>query len=312
VARYRSGPAGPHRKTFVSWLEAQEYQPPRIFHLLRGVHRFSCWAHSAGYPLQMLATHALEAYGHALHRLQRLRYPSGRLSHLFVGARHFVHFLELTGLLVPAASCLPPPTEPALLAAFRRWMQTHRGTTQATLNGYRLTLVALLNRLGDQPPSAFRRRHSVRLSWSGRGRGDRTRQNHCDRGVHVSALVHRHRPLSPRPASCAPTIAQWRLAALPTSLPAETVEQVLATYDRTTPRGMRDYAVLVLLACLGLRAGDVAALRWRDIDWHDATCCVVGTTQRTTRLLPCHRKSAMLSSSMENAPAPTSRPRTCF
>lgn len=97
-----------------------------------------------------------------------------------------------------------------------------------------------------------------------------------------------------------PTMAQWRLAALPTSLPAETVAQVLATCDRTTPRGRRDYAVLVLLACVGRRAGDVAALRWRDIDWHDATCCVVGTTQ------------AMLSSSLGNAPAPTSRPRTCF
>ena len=140
LERYRSGPAGPHLETFVSWLETQGYQPRRIFHLLRGAHRFSCWAHRAGYPLQMLDTRALEAYGHALHGLQRLRYPSGRLSHLFVGARHFVHFLEITGIVAPAASCLPAPAEPALLGAFRQWMQTHRGTTQATLNGYRLTL----------------------------------------------------------------------------------------------------------------------------------------------------------------------------
>ena len=203
VARYRSGPAGLHLETFVSWLEAQGYQPRHIFHLLRGVHRFSCWAHSAGYPLQMLDTHALEAYGHALHRLQRLRYPSGRLSHLFVGARHFVHFLELTELLVPAASCLPPPTEPALLEAFRRWMQTHRGTTKATLNGYRLTLIALLDRLGDQPEH-FQAQALRTFVQERAGRGDRTRQNHCDRGVHVSALLHRYRPLSPRPGSCAP------------------------------------------------------------------------------------------------------------
>jgi hypothetical protein len=86
-----------------------------------------------------------------LQALQRLRYPSGRFSHLFVGARHLVHFLERTGLVAPSASSLPPPAEPALLGDFRRWMQTHRGTTQATLNGYRLPLTALLNQLGDQP-----------------------------------------------------------------------------------------------------------------------------------------------------------------
>ena len=143
LERYRSGPAGPHLETFVNWLEAQGYQPRRIFHLLRGAHRFSGWAHSAGYPLQRLDTHALEAYGHNLHGLQRLRYPSGRLSHLFVGARHLVHFLETTGMVAPAAACLLPAAEPALLGAFRQWMQTHRGTTQATLNGYRLTLTAL-------------------------------------------------------------------------------------------------------------------------------------------------------------------------
>src|SRR5262249_12974803 len=99
LERYRSGSAGPHLETFVSWLEAQGYPPRRIFHLLRGVHRFSCWAHYAGYPLQRLDTCALEAYGHALHELQRLRYPSGRLSHLFVAARHFVSFLVITGMV---------------------------------------------------------------------------------------------------------------------------------------------------------------------------------------------------------------------
>jgi hypothetical protein len=60
LARYRPGPAGPHLETFVCWLEAQGYPPRRLFHLLRGVHRFSCWAHSAGYPLQILNAHALE------------------------------------------------------------------------------------------------------------------------------------------------------------------------------------------------------------------------------------------------------------
>src|SRR5262245_19715191 len=84
VERYRSGLAGPHLDAFAGWLEAQRYQARRILHLLRGAHRFSYWAHSAGYSVQTLDVQALEAYSHHLQRIQRLRYPSGRLSHLFV------------------------------------------------------------------------------------------------------------------------------------------------------------------------------------------------------------------------------------
>src|SRR5262249_62052520 len=91
------------------------------------------------------------------------------------------------------------------------------------------------------------------------------------------------------------SIAQRRLASRPKYLPAETVDRVLAFCDLTTPRGVRDHAVLVLLARLGLRAGDVAALQWGDIDWHEATFCVAGKTQRTTRLpLPQEVGDALL------------------
>ncbi len=295
LERYRSGPAGPHLEPFVCWLDAQGYQPRRIFHLLRGVHRFSCWAHSSGYPLQMLGAHALEAYGHALHGLQRLRYPSGRLSHLFVGARHFVHFLEITGLVAPAASCFAPPTEPALLRDFWQWMQTHRGTTQATLNGYRLTLTTLLDRLGDQPERfAAQTLRAFVLEQARQGGIGRAKTIVTAVRMFLRFLIAIGR-CRPGLDHALPTIAQWRLASLPKYLPAETVEQVLTTCDLTTPRGMRDRAVLVLLARLGLRAGDVAALQWSDIDWPDATFCVAGKTQRTTRLpLPQEVGDALL------------------
>jgi len=81
-----------------------------------------------------------------------------------------------------------------------------------------------------------------------------------------------------------PTIAHWRLASLPKYLPTETVEHVLASCDRATPIGTRDRAVLLLLARLGLRAGDVAALKWADIDWPDGTLRVAGKNRRETRL----------------------------
>lgn len=81
-----------------------------------------------------------------------------------------------------------------------------------------------------------------------------------------------------------PTIARWRLAALPKYLPADDVERVIASCNLTTLIGIRDRAVLLLLARLGLRAGDVAALQFEHIDWQNATLQVAGKNRRAERL----------------------------
>lgn len=64
-----------------------------------------------------------------------------------------------------------------------------------------------------------------------------------------------------------PRIAHWRLATLPKFLTRDQVQQVLASCNRNAAIGGRDYAVLMLLARLGLRANEIAALRLDDIDW---------------------------------------------
>jgi len=296
LAHYRAEPAGPHLDAFLGWLEARGYQRRRIHHLLRGAHRFSRWAHRAGVPVQDLEASALDAYGRDLHRLQRLRYPSGRFSHLFVGARHFVTFLATVGLVPPAAAVSQLPAEPALLEAFRLWMRTHRGTTDATLNGYRLPIVALLHTLGDQPEqwtaTALRAFVLDRAGQQGIG-GAKTVVTAVRMFVRFLIAIGQ---CTPGLDHALPTIAHWRLAYLPQYLPAETVERVLATCDCTTAHGVRDRAVLLLLARLGLRAGDVAALQWTDIDWHEGTLCVAGKSQRATRLpLPQEAGEALLA-----------------
>lgn len=64
-----------------------------------------------------------------------------------------------------------------------------------------------------------------------------------------------------------PPVRRWRLAAVPPFLTPEEVERVLAATDRSTPRGLRAFAMLLLLARLGLRAGEVAALDLADVRW---------------------------------------------
>ncbi len=73
-----------------------------------------------------------------------------------------------------------------------------------------------------------------------------------------------------------PTVARWRLSTLPKHLSAAQVRQLLRHCDRSTALGRRDYAILLLLARLGLRAGEVVKLRLEDIDWENARITVCG------------------------------------
>jgi site-specific recombinase XerD len=73
-----------------------------------------------------------------------------------------------------------------------------------------------------------------------------------------------------------PTVPAWRLATLPRSLAADDVERLLTACDRQTPTGRRDYAILLLLARLGVRAGEVVALELDDLHWRTGEITIRG------------------------------------
>jgi site-specific recombinase XerD len=81
-----------------------------------------------------------------------------------------------------------------------------------------------------------------------------------------------------------PTVRKWRQANVPASLSPEEVEQVLAVPDRATPGGRRDFAILLLLARLGVRAGEVVALELEDIRWRAGEIVVRGKGRIHDRL----------------------------
>ena len=68
-------------------------------------------------------------------------------------------------------------------------------------------------------------------------------------------------------AGCVPSAAGWAFSEIPKGLPAGAVERLLEQQNRSTPLGQRNHAILLLLARLGLRAGEVLALNLEDIDW---------------------------------------------
>src|SRR5208283_1561728 len=86
-------------------------------------------------------------------------------------------------------------------------------------------------------------------------------------------------------ATCVPAVASWSLSTLPKSLPPAQVEQVLAhACKRSTAVGRRDYAILLLLARLGLRGGEVCNLVLEDIDWDSSRIAIRGKGDRVARL----------------------------
>ncbi len=85
-------------------------------------------------------------------------------------------------------------------------------------------------------------------------------------------------------AQAVPTVPNWRLTTLPRLMKAKDVDCLLQTCDRTTSKGQRDYAILLLLARLGLRAGEVAALTLDDLDWEAGELLIRGKSARHDRL----------------------------
>jgi integrase len=93
-----------------------------------------------------------------------------------------------------------------------------------------------------------------------------------------------------------PTFAHWRLSSLPRYLTDLEIEQLITACKTDTLYGIRDKAVLLLLARLGLRGGDIMSMRLSDIEWDQGTLRVSGKGHREVRLpLPQDAGDALLA-----------------
>jgi integrase len=108
----------------------------------------------------------------------------------------------------------------------------------------------------------------MRLSCSRQDDGDRVAGD-------VPVLVS-NRPAIDRSECSGPTIRDWRLATIPKAILPQEVERVVQACDLRTATGRRDRAVLLLLARLGLRAGEVVVMELDDIDWRAGELTIRG------------------------------------
>jgi integrase/recombinase XerD len=109
-------------------------------------------------------------------------------------------------------------------------------------------------------------------------------------------------------AAAVPIVANWSMPSIPRAIGADQVRQLLSSINRCTAIGRRDYAILLLLARLGLRSGEVAFLDLDDIDWDAGQVSIRGKGgQRTSLPLPVDVGKAIAAYLRHGRPRSTSR-----
>ena len=204
--------------------------------------------------------------------------------------------------------CQPRPPEPRL-EPFRQWLLRERGIAERSVDVYTRILRSLLSDIGyddvARSDAAFLRDAILRQF---EGKSPKRAQllttafraylrylastGQCDVGL----------------LGAVPTARNWALAAIPRYLPQEDIERAIATCDRSTAVGIRNRAILLLLARLGLRAGDVSHLRLEDMDWTHARLVVSGKS-RVSSGLPLPQDVAGPRQHQEHRGLPPGGPR---
>ena len=105
-----------------------------------------------------------------------------------------------------------------------------------------------------------------------------------------------------------PSVRTWRFSSVPQYLSPVQVQKVLSAVDRTRPLGRRDYAILLLLARLGLRASEVATLCLEDIHWQSGQLTIRGKGRQRARMpLPSEVGAAITDYLRRSRPQSESR-----
>jgi len=274
------GPQSSLLERFAEELRRTGYVKMAVQQRIRAAEHLLHWMKREGIPVSDVGESLLERFHQ---HLEHCRCPGFRpvRSDLFTRDRLFLKYLRSTGSV---ATPVELNEDSPLLVTFRQWMREVRGTGDRTLGNYDLVIRALLARLGDDP----RRFNAQNLRQFVLETGRQPGQNVAKRCTTALRMFLRFLMSEGQCAvgldAAIPVLAHWRLSSLPRYLLPEDVERVIASCDRTTSVGRRDRAILLLLARLGLRAGDIVHLRFGDIDWREATVRVCGKGRREARL----------------------------
>jgi integrase/recombinase XerD len=276
------GPLGPFVAGFAVELSRQGYKPQPVGKQVALVVALSEWLWAEGVDVSELSSEVAERFCAA-------RRAAGHTDRATVKALDPV-LAYLRGLGVAPPASIPVPTGPVeeLLSRFRRYLEHERGLVPDAARGYVDKVRPFVARFDGPDGLELARVDVAEVRGFVVEACPRMRRRAAQltvvalrallRFLHLEGVVDRSL------AGAVPSVAGWWLSGLPKRLERGEVDALLASCDRSTVIGRRDLAILTVLARLGLRAGEVAALSLQDIDWRAGELIVCGKGNRSERL----------------------------
>lgn len=267
---------------FLEEIKMSGYKPDVIKRYRNAAQHFLVWLHRWRIPIQSINSETIERFlDHDCLCPTYVRTPSThhRASKYAYAVRAFVSFLFRHGAVSECLDSSNTGTEQEL-QEYRSWLEQTRGICAVTIKAHTDAVSLILEDLGSDVgrynaelirKAVLKRTENRSLTYAKRMASSLrmylrflSSQSTCPADL-VDAVV------SPR---------RWRLSTLPRYISMEEVERVIASCDTASVAGVRDRAVLLLLARLGLRSGDVSKLALSDIDWKSAEIKVFGKSKR--------------------------------
>jgi site-specific recombinase XerD len=306
VERLRGGLFAPHLDSFVATRCQLGYARSTVREQLRLLDHFGRW-------LDRNTLALLDLHESVIRRFLEDRRSQGRRRRIDASTlQHLLEHLRDKDAIPSPAPAVDVSPLATLRQRYENYLQKERGLSPVTLTRYWPCIQRfLVERFGNAPLclrdvvpddiSSF----LLRRARLGSPKGAQ---------LMVAALrcffrfLFRYAETDRDLAAAVPTVPQWRLAEVPKYLTPGQVEQVIQACQRDTSCACRDHAILLLLARLGLRAGEVIALELDDVDWRAGVLTVRGKGGYHDRLpLPADVGEAMAIYLRHHRPPCTTR-----
>ena len=266
LSRAPEGPLVPYIDCFISFLHNQGYAPKSAHLKVRLVVDFSHWFKQQAIELREITAEHVRCYLH-----YRAHHQRPRSDDAFT-LKQFLSLLHQKGVIAAEEEPGEITSIGRLTEGFALYLRQDRGLVTVTIDHYVFFIRRFLN-------VCFGKEKTLHLSLLCASDivgfvQDQAKCLHLKRAKVMTTALRsflryaRYRgDIKIDLAAAVPTVANWSMTSIPRSISAEHVQAMLATCNRQTAMGCRDYAVLLLLARLGLRAGEIVALALEDIDW---------------------------------------------
>jgi integrase/recombinase XerD len=283
LSRPPKGPLAPYIVSFSTWVADQGYALEPLRQRVRIAASFSRWLAEESIRLRSISS------GHSA---QYLRYRARRQRICDCDAaalRQLLDFLRAQGA-IPAEKMRRRRANPGerCARAFERYLCEERLLAKATIINYvRFVRKFLRDRFGTGPVSLSRLCAGDVVRFVQR----QAPQLHLKTAKILTTALRsflqyaRYRgDIRLDLAAAVPLVANWSMPSIPRAIAPDQVCRLLAQINRHTAIGRRDYAILLLLARLGVRAGEVVFLELDDIDWKDGSMSVRSKGGRRSQL----------------------------